>query len=120
VGGGKLIALPLSTPPETGFRIRAGATGGGGSESRWIDEVCIPVFDLAAPLSTDPRVFNCSAVIVEAGSDGEVLLAGLPPVFFATLDATAKLAPLELFDVAVTGDVKAGDDWAIFIMFSSR
>lgn len=117
-GGGKVMAVPLRTPPETGFRIGLGAGLGGGSPSRLT--IGAPEFEFTATVftSTAPGAVKLLADTVEEGNAGEVLRSLAFPL-------TGFVSTLALV-VAGGGFVAAGSvagvlpGVTIFTMFSSR
>ena len=76
IGDGKLRAIPLRTPPETGLSTGRGV-GGGGSDSMLT--VVASTFESVVPLvnSADPRPLSLSVAFgISPGSEGDVLWVG--------------------------------------------
>jgi hypothetical protein len=68
-GAGKLTAVPLSTPPETGRNIGLGA-GGGGSESSFTLTGCTPASTRLLANSSEPAFFNLSVLVATGKAAG--------------------------------------------------
>src|SRR5438128_11813747 len=88
-GEGKLTAVPLSTPPETGFSNGFGIGAGGASES---STTSVALLALAPPLVTSSQLAAIDRSPAGTGSDGPesslVTSGGFSPGLFTAPLAT--------------------------------